>query len=95
MNFNQKHAIIDFCRNMRNAEHLRVRGYGELLDCIASFYTKQTFAFDAKNIRKQLNESIRSHFHLPMVDRMYNTHYPFVNVNDLINKILRAIRRRL
>lgn len=92
----QRLAIEQFCKNLSNSCDLKDYNYRYYLDNIAYLYgNKQNFNADLECVRWELWNGICNKFRLSKCFQLQLSHIPFINVKDLVNKIIRAIKRRL
>jgi hypothetical protein len=95
MTTQQRLVISTFCQNLPNETNLRDRICSYFLDDIAALYTRRDFHDGLQNIRSLLFDEISNRFHLSKCRQLQLTHVPFINVNDLVNRAVNGIRRRL
>lgn len=91
----QRNAINDLCNNLWGMTDLRDKRNSPYFWSIAALYNRPTFLADLDNIRYTLRNGIINKYNLPSSYQLQLAHVPFINVNDLVNRIVRAIRRRL
>ena len=96
MNAQQEHACEAFCNHMNNEIDLVDKTYSLYLYAISTQYlSKADFIADENNVRAFLYDKMCEHFNVSKCRQLQLAHIPFINITDLVNRTIRAIKRRL